>query len=190
MSHFEHFCRPLSVAASIAIAFCSQAVSAQSLDDYHGAFVGEAAVVDPQAGTEAVRDIDIVIGKPDRGDLRIDWVNVDRVDGRRDVPGVKRRAGSLVFDQVDGGDYLVENRGYDPFHERDELAPIEGDPLRWGYLGDDGLRIFSFVILDDGSYELQTYVRRLDGDRLELDFVRIVDGEVQRRITGRAQRAK
>ena len=177
----------ISIIATVALA---GAALAETPEGYFGAFVGDATVVDPPAESETVRDIDIVISHPGRGsDLRIDWVNVDRVDGRRDVPGVRRREGSLSLEKADDGDFLVESRGYDPFRERDELAPIKGDPLRWGYLDEDGLRIFSFVILEDGRYELQTYIRRLDGDRMALHFERIVDGTVTRRIAGRAQRA-
>ncbi|MCB1969283.1 MAG: hypothetical protein H6851_09540 [Geminicoccaceae bacterium] len=164
-------------------------VHAQTLDDYVGAFVGEAVVSDPLTGQTSLRDMDIVFSRPARTDLHIEWVNVDLVDGRRNLPGVKRRTGALDLEKSGNGGYLRERRAYNPFKERDEIAPIAGDPVRWGYLDAEGLRVFSFVILDDGRYELQTHVRSLEGDRLNLEFERIVDGVVERTIEGRAQRA-
>ncbi|MCB2053399.1 MAG: hypothetical protein KDE35_04045 [Geminicoccaceae bacterium] len=167
------------------------AVPARSagLEDYVGAFVGRADVEDPTTGKTGVRDFEIVVGPAKDGGFRIDWVNVSLVDGRRDVPGVERRAGGLIFRPVEGEDWYAEAPSYNPFKERDELAPVRGDPLRWASFGEDGLTIVSFVILEDGTYELQRTVRALDGDRLDLFFERIVDGVVVRRITGRGYRA-
>ena len=61
---------------------------------------------------------------------------------------------------------------------------MAGDPLRWGSLGDDSLRVYSFVILDDGRYELQIYTRTLTGGGLRLEWKRLVDGELVRHMTG------
>ena len=142
-----------------------------------------------RSGETTERDIDIVFREPRGGGIEIEWVNVELVDGRRDVPGVQRRAAELSFKPAEDADFLLERVKYNPFTERDELTPISGDPLRWAILDENGLTVFSFAILDDGRYELQTYVRALDGDRLDLSFERIVEGELRRRISGWAYRA-
>jgi hypothetical protein len=49
-----------------------------------------------------------------------------------------------------------------------------------------GLTIYSFSILEDGRYELQTYTRRRSGDGIELRYERVVDGKVLRSIEGSA----
>ncbi len=54
---------------------------------------------------------------------------------------------------------------------------------------DDGLDVFSFVILEDGTYELQASRRRPERDGVSLEFERIVDGEVVRHMSGHAVRA-
>jgi hypothetical protein len=54
----------------------------------------------------------------------------------------------------------------------------------------DSLTVYSFVILEDGRYELQAYERRRTADGLDLAFERIVDGTVVRRMSGHAVRAE
>ena len=164
-------------------------IQAASLNDYVGSFVGEAVVSDTKTNSQSVRDIDIVISLLDEGGIKINWVNVDLVDGRRDLPGVKRRHGELAFSKAENANYFVELSAYNPFEESDELTPMEGDPVRWAALDEEGLRVYSFVVLEDGRFELQTYIRSLEGDTLDLHFERIVDGKIRRTITGRAQRA-
>ena len=164
-------------------------IQAASLNDYVGSFVGEAVVSDSKTNIQSVRDIDIVFSRLDEGGIKINWVNVDLVDGRRDLPGVKRRDGELTFSKAENANYFVELSAYNPFEESDELTPMEGDPVRWASLDENGFRVYSFVVLEDGRFELQTYIRSLDGDALDLHFERIVDGKIRRTITGRAQRA-
>lgn len=78
---------------------------------------------------------------------------------------------------------------YNPFVGRSTPDPITGDPLRWASLEQDSLRLLSFQILADGTYELQVYDRTLRDNGLDLTFERILDGRVTTRITGRAVRA-
>ena len=62
---------------------------------------------------------------------------------------------------------------------------MRGDPVRWAAIGGNSLYVYSFVVLEDGRYELQIYERERTAKGLDLEFQRIVDGEVVRRITGR-----
>lgn len=164
-------------------------LAAQSLDSYFGSFVGRAEVRDGAAGLVETRDIDIEISAFRRGGFRLRWTNVTLVDGRRDVPGVRRRVNEVVFERRDGGGLFVEAPAANPFQRQEEIVPMAGDPLRWAKLDARGLHVFSFAVLDDGRYELQTYTRRLEGDGLALTFERVVDGTTLRRIDGWAVRA-
>ena len=119
----------------------------------------------------------------------IRWVNVTLVDGRRDLPGVERRIAEVVFEPRDGSDFFTEGRTVDPFSSREEIAPLAGDPVLWAKLDDDGLHVFSFVVLPDGAFELHTYTRRLTEVGLDLFFERVVDNVVMRRVEGRTVRA-
>ena len=71
-------------------------------------------------------------------------------------------------------------------HARNEPDAVAGDPLRWGVVAGEALDLFSFVILEDGTYELQVSRRQPERDGIGLEFERIVDGEVVRQMTGRA----
>jgi hypothetical protein len=161
----------------------------EDLSRFFGSYVGVAEVVDLATGEREQRHMDIQITPHDRYGLRVDWVNVTLVDGRRDVPGVQRRLQSVLFQPADGRDFLVEAAEGTPFRERERMRPMQGDPVRWAAVEGDRLHVYSFLVLDDGRYELQVYDRVLTDEGLDILFERIVDGEVLRRITGRTVRA-
>jgi hypothetical protein len=162
-------------------------------DDFEpliGTFVGRAEETDLTRGTKEERDIDIIVSGHGKKGLRIAWTNVTLVDGRRDRPGVKRRSDEVTLTPADGRNFYLASPGYDPFHERARPDPLGGDPLRWAVIEDGGLEVYSFMILEDGRYELQIYSRRATPAGMTLGFARILDGEVVRRMTGRAVRAE
>ncbi|HMR33418.1 MAG TPA: hypothetical protein PKA13_20895 [Geminicoccaceae bacterium] len=159
------------------------------LADYFGSYVGRAVERPQEGGAAEERDIDIVISPYKNDGFRIDWTNVTLVDGRRDVPGVKRRPSSVIFVPGDGKGLFVESREFDPFKLKDDVQAMQGEPVRWAGLDEDGLHVNAFVLLEDGRYEMQIYTRRLTEVGLDLTFERVVDGEPVRRMTGRAVRA-
>ena len=122
--------------------------------------------------------------------FRLHWVNVTLVDGRRDVPGVERRVQTVLFEHADARNLYVEVEAGSPFREREATRPMRGDPVRWAAISDRTMHVNSFVVLDDGRYELQTYDRTLTDDGMRIEFQRIVDGEVVKRITGTGVRAE
>lgn len=182
-------CRHLALAFLLCLAALPGTASAQSLSDYFGAFVGRAEVRDIGDGLVETRDMDIEIEPFRRKGFRLRWTNVTLVDGRRDVPGVKRRVNEVIFEPFDGSGLYVEAAVANLFQRQEEMSPVAGDPVRWAKLDENGMHVFSFAILEDGQYELQTYTRRLVDGGLELLFERVVDGQVLRRIDGRAVRA-
>jgi hypothetical protein len=155
-----------------------------------GVFVGRAQEEDPADGSPEQRDIEMEITPYQDDGLKVSWTNVTLVDGRRDLPGVKRRHDEIVLAPAPDRSFFLAGVGYDPFKDRDEPNPIQGDPLRWSAVADQSLAIYSFMILEDGRYELQVSRRDPLPDGVKLDFERIVDGQVARRLTGRAVRAE
>ena len=121
--------------------------------------------------------------------LRVDWITVGLVDGRRDVPGVKRWSQTALFEPAAGDGFLVEVGESDLFRERQATVPIKGDPVRWTRVEDNVLHTHSFMVLEDGRYELQLYQRILTDIGMDIHFESIVDGEVIRRVTGQTARA-
>jgi hypothetical protein len=161
---------------------------AEAADPLLGTYVGRAHEVDLQNGEQVDRDIDIVIESGDEGGFKISWTNVTLVGGRRDVPGVKRRSDQVVLKPAPDAGFYLASVGYDPFRTKRETDPTRGDPLRWGVRDGDAIRVYSFAILEDGTYELQAYVRRRTAQGLDLAFERVVDGAVVRRMSGHAVR--
>ena len=159
------------------------------LKPFFGAYVGVAEVEDLKTGTTEQRDMDIVIGPYRDGGFQIHWVNVTLVNGRRDLPGVERRVQTALFEPADSAQFYVEVRQGSVFRERQETRPMQGDPVRWAWLDGDRIHVVSFVVLDDGRYELQTYERILTEKGIDILYERIVDGEVVKRIEGSTARA-
>jgi hypothetical protein len=61
---------------------------------------------------------------------------------------------------------------------------MRGDPVRWAALDGNSLYVYSFVVLDDGRYELQVYERERTDKGIDLRFQRLVDGQPIREIVG------
>jgi hypothetical protein len=164
--------------------------AAPDLEPFFGAYVGVAEVEDPRTGDVRQRDMDIVI-EPYREDgFMIHWVNVTLVDGRRDLPGVERRIQTALFEKADDRDMYVEVTENNPFQEREETQPMRGDPVRWASIDGNTLHVYAFVVTEDGAYELQIYDRVLTDKGIDIEFQRIVDDELLRRIVGTTARAQ
>jgi hypothetical protein len=182
----SRFLAPLALVLGMA---CADGASGASLEPFFGSYVGVAKVENLEGGEVRRRDMDIVIEPYQEGGFRIHWVNVTLVDGQRAVPGVERRVQTVLFEPAEERDFFVEVQEGNPFRTRDETQPMRGDPVRWASLDDQGLHVYSFLVLEDGRYELQIYDRRLTDIGIDIRFQRIIDGAVVRRITGTTARA-
>jgi len=160
------------------------------LTPFFGAFVGVAEVQDLPSGDTRQRDMDIVIQPYQEDGFMIQWVNVTLVDGRRDLPGVERRVQRVLFEPAEDRDFYVEVEEGNPFREREETRPMHGDPVRWASLDGGRLHVYAFVVGEDGSYELQVYDRVLTDKGIDIEFQRIVDDVLMRRIFGTTARAE
>ena len=159
---------------------------AAALKPMLGVYLGRATVKDLDTQVTEDRDIDVEINSFDRDGFRIRWVNVTLVDGRRNLPGVKRRVSELTFKPAKGRNFFVEVPQANVFAEREEVQPLGGDPVRWAVQDAAGLHVHSFVILGDGRYELQTYSRKRTDSGIVLHYERVVDGKLLRTIDGQA----
>lgn len=178
-----------SLAAALVLVAPSAAIAAEpaaSLKPMMGIYLGRVTAKDLETGDSEARDIDVEITPYERDGFRIRWVNVTLVDGRRNVPGVKRRVSELAFKPAKGHGFFVEVPQRNVFAEREEVEPLGGDPVRWAVLDGGGLHVYSFVILADGRYELQAYSRKRTASGIDLHYERIVDGKRLRTIEGQA----
>jgi hypothetical protein len=127
----------------------------------------------------------LVVKPQGTGGLLLTWTNVTLVDGQRDVPRVRRHTDQTWLIPLLPEQGLYRARvAYDPFTEDRPLDVTAGHPLRWGVLSNDSLRVYSFMVLDDGRYELQVYTRTLTDAGLRLEWKRLVDGELVRHMMG------
>lgn len=165
------------------------ALAAGDLSKFFGVYVGVAEVEELAGGEDSSRDMEIVIEPFDEEGFQIRWVNVTKVDGRRDVPGVSRYVQTALFEPSDEQDFYVEVEAQNPFREREDMVPMRGHPIRWASLDGGTLHVYSFVVLEDGRYELQIYDRILTEAGLDIVFQRLVDGELVRQIKGTTVRA-
>ena len=154
-----------------------------------GTFVGLAEDEPGVGDKHERRDIVMEITPYQKRGLRLRWNNVTLVDGRRDVPGVKFRRDEMLLEPAPERSFFLAAPAYDPFSEKKEPDAVKGDTLRWAVVAGEALDVFSFTILEDGTYELQASRRHPERDGIRLDFERVVDGEVKRRMSGRAVRA-
>ncbi len=165
-----------------------QGTQANDLSQFLGTYVGQATVDDLTTGEQRQRHLDIVVMPHRKHGLRIDWTTVGLVDGRRDVPGVERWSQTALFEPAAGNGFMVEASESDVFRERQATVPVAGDPVRWTRIDGDVLHTCSFMVLEDGRYELQLYQRILTEIGMDIHFERIVDGKLERRVTGRTAR--
>ena len=102
-----------------------------ALKDLMGTYLGRATVKDLETNQTEEREIDVEISPYRNNGFRIRWVNVTLVDGRRDLPGVKRRVSESAFTPAKGQTFFVESTEGSVFAEREEVTPLGCDPVRW-----------------------------------------------------------
>jgi hypothetical protein len=184
--------RPLVLAPVLAAAAAATILPpAQGADfkRFFGTFVGRALESGPDNSPRQERDIDLVVRPEGKEGIALNWTNVTLVNGKRDVPGVKRRADEVRLVPAPNRQFFLARAAYDPFAEKRSPNVLAGDPLRWATVGQDDIKVYSLVVLDDGRYELQAYTRATTEEGMELEWQRIVDGRRLRHMTGKAVRA-
>lgn len=185
--------RPSAFAAGLAFAFALLAATpavADAVDPFIGTYVGTAQVLGPDGEVTEERDMDITITEESGGGFRITWINVTLIDGRRDVVGVRRRVDEVALEPGDRDGVYLEKTRRSLFERRRDIDVITGDPMRWGRIDDNRLGIFSLVVKENGGYALQSYERILTDVGMDIEFTRVEDGVVVRRIVGHTVRVK
>jgi len=178
----------LFAAAALVTCAAGTALAQTKIEDFVGTYVGTARVVGSDGSIEEERDVDITIATTKDG-FTVDWINVSLVDGRRDVPGVKRRAQSLAFRDEGDGRFVVEQRR-SLFERRKDGDMFAGAPVSWARLDGNKLGVFTLVVLENGAYSLQVYERILTEQGIDIDFVRLDEGVPSRTIEGHTIRVE
>ena len=123
---------------------------------------------------ETIRDLDVII-TPDGEGFAMSWATILRQDGDPYDPTIRQNHHALFFDPRDRANV---------FQGGVEIDPLAGWPFIWARIEDRTLTVYSLLVHDDGSYEIQTYARTLSDAGMELYFTRVRDGQLVRSVRG------
>lgn len=154
------------------------------LENFYGEWVGTA--VSDTGGEIAPRDIRATIA-PQRKGFSITWVLVVHKAAGKD----KRSEVSVSFQPTKRPNIYSSAMRVDAFGNPVPLDPLRGDPYMWARIEGPMLTIYALIITDTGGYEMHAYERTLTpAGQMNLNYFRVVDGEVLRTVTGTLTRVK
>lgn len=156
-----------------------------AIEDFYGAFVGEAFI----EGTNQFRDI-IVSIEPIRNGFSIYTSTVIRDGPQRAVRGVKWRAETQSFAETDVPHVYEPLVRKSMFSEKKDPDLMAGDTLAWASIRGQTLGVYAMNLLEDGHYELRVFERTLTDLGMDLSFVRYNDGLPVLELKGVLARAK
>ena len=154
----------------------ARADQASTPDAFYGRYQGTGFTHDPNAALFGIgaRDLDVEIG-PAEGGFFVAWTTVMQSTGDK---GAKSKSSRVVFVPSDRpGIYTGRSDG--------TLAIVD---LSWASIGDRALTVRLLHILDDGSYEVQTYQRSLTDDGMFVFFRSDLDGAVMKVVTAQLRK--
>lgn len=142
---------------------------------FHGRWQGTAISETDRSITFAVtaRDLDVSI-QPSGTGFRLAWTTIRRQKGDPNNPQLEKVEQSLTF--VPAGQKVWRAEG--------SADPLSA-PFGWAGIRGQTLTVNVLTLGAGGSYEVQSFERKLTGGGMELEFDRIVDGEKVRTARGR-----
>lgn len=156
-----------------------------SIEDFYGAYVGEAFV----EGIQQFRDI-IVSVEPIRNGFSIYTSTVIRDGPQRAVRGVKWRAETQSFTETDVPYVYEPLVRKSMFAKKQDPNILAGDTLAWASIRGRTLGVYAINVLEDGHYELRVFERTLTDLGMDISFIRYSDGRPVRELKGRLARTK
>lgn len=126
----------------------------------------------------SARDIDVTI-RPHDDAFTVAWTTVIRA-GSPDDPEIRRNSATLFFEPTDRENVWEAEGSENPLDD--------GAPLSWARLEGATLTVYQLVISERGGYDLTSYARTLEEDRMILVFTRLQDGAPVRSVRGRLTR--
>lgn len=123
-----------------------------------------------------VRDMDVVISPVDNGGFSLSWTTVTRESGDPNNPDIKRSDATIIFRPTGV-----------PGVYRDEAIgdPLKSEPVWWSRVEGDSLYTYMLRIRENGTWQVQKYIRTITGQGMTLTYQRISDGEAERQVRGR-----
>lgn len=139
------------------------------IEAFYGHYVGEAEEL--VKGETAKRNLDVIISPYKKG-FTVEWTTViHRASGK-----TKHANFSINFKQMGKKPLYRSAMRVNAFGQEIPLDPLDGDPYVWGVLAGKVLTVNSLIILPDGEYEMQSYIRKLTGTGMDVTFTRVRNG--------------
>lgn len=147
------------------------------LDAFFGTFKGSGVAENKDSlyfGV-TVRDLDVTIQPAGQG-FDIEWTTVIRRGGNPSKPKVRRKTQKMMFVPAPSAGVYQSTAPSDP---------LAGKPLAWARIKETSLIINVLSIAKNGSYQVQSYTRKLVPQGMAFTFQRIRDGEPVRTVKGK-----
>ncbi len=168
--------RALLVCATMAVAATAPAAPSE-IEAFFGEYEGEA--VADHDGELRKRDLRVKISPRENG-FTVDWISVTKKASGK----LKRKEYSIDFYPTRRNNIYRSGERMDMFGNAVPLDPLRGDPYVWARVDGDTLTVHALHVLEDGGYEMQTYMRRRIPEGLDLKYLRVRDGEILRTVNG------
>jgi hypothetical protein len=161
--------------AIVVLVLAANTGMAADISRFVGHYEGSAEI---EAEGELVpRDMSVDIAENEAG-FEVAWKSI----GRRADGSVLDKEFNIAFVPTDRDGIFSSAMKVDLFGHASTMDPMQGDPFVWARITGDTLTVFSMLIDEDGGYEIQEYNRTLAEGGLQLEYLRIRNGEKLRAI--------
>lgn len=166
-----------------ALVVAVERAQAQDYKPFFGEYVGEA--VSGEGAKLEKRDIRAKIGQAKKG-FSVNWVmTIHRVSGKE-----KHVEYTMTFQPTARKNVFSANMSFDAFGNAVPLDPMKGDPYVWARIDGQTMSLYALTVTETGGYEMQVNDRTLVPGGMDLKYSRVLDGQVQRTITGKLKKVK
>jgi len=173
----------LCVLLQVAVFLPVKSYAGSDFEAFYGHFVGSSA----SDGSTQIqkRDIDVMI-KPYKRGFNITWSTISHRAGKQP----KKSAFSINFRLSGRQNVFGSAMGKDKFGNEIPLDPLKGNPYVWAIIDGKTMTVNSLLVFEDGGYEIQTYERTLIDGGMSLEFSRVRNGDVLKKIKGDLRRVE
>lgn len=154
-----------------------------TIETYYGDWQGTATAMSEtdEDFPTSKRDIAVSVSKTNIGGFLLSWSTLQRQKGNPKAPLEVLKSTTVEF---------VPALAPNSWRAKADTDPYTGGILYWARLDGRGLVVSSFTINADGRPEYQTYVRRVAGNEMRLEFSNVNDGKFVRTVKGNLRKTK
>jgi hypothetical protein len=167
----------LALAAGLGPAWSDDA----AIQPFFGQYVGRTLM---PMGEARNRDLRVAIRPLGAFGFTVEWETTLHKSGKQ--PEIKAQA--VDFEPTRRPNVYAAARGGGSAGGRAPKGPADGEPYAWARLAGDTLTVNVLTITDTGDYVVQTYDRTLTPDGMRLEFMRVKNGRIERRIKAALKR--